>query len=66
MSPPSLSLLSWLLDRVLAFVFTYIMLKGVRKITRHQNLDQLAVNAGAQSAKTAMAVWPVVFQSYAR
>jgi len=51
MSPPSLSLLSWLLDRVLAFVFAYIMLKGVRKITRHQNLDQLAVNAGAQLAK---------------
>jgi phosphate/sulfate permease len=51
MSPPSLSFLSWLLDRVLAFVFAYIMLKGVRKITRHRNSDQLAVNAGAQSAK---------------
>jgi len=56
MSPPSLSLLSWLLDRVLAFVFAYIMLKGVRKITRHQNLDQLAVNAGAQSAGASTSV----------
>jgi hypothetical protein len=41
-----LSLLSWLLDRVLAFVFAYIMLKGVRKITRHQESDQLAVDPG--------------------
>jgi len=51
MSPPSGSFLSWLLDRVLAFGFAYIMLKGVLKITRHRNSDQLAVNAGAQSAK---------------
>jgi len=51
MSVRSLSLVSWLLDRVLAFVFAYIMLKGVRKITRHQNSDPLAVNAGTQSAK---------------
>jgi hypothetical protein len=51
MSPPSPSLLSWLLDRVVAFVFAYIMLKGVRKITRHQESDQLAVDTGAQSAK---------------
>jgi hypothetical protein len=51
MSPPSLGLLSWLFDRVLAFVFAYVMLKGVRKITRHQESDQLAVDTGAQSTK---------------
>ena len=46
MSPPSPGLLSWLLDRVLASVFAYIMLKGARKITRHQETDQLAIDAG--------------------
>jgi phosphate/sulfate permease len=51
MSSRWLSLLSWLLDRVLAFVFAYIMLKGVRKITRHQQSDQLAIDTAAQSAK---------------
>jgi len=51
MSPPSLGFLSWLLDRVLAFVFAYIMLKGARKISRHQESDQLAVDTVAQSAK---------------
>jgi hypothetical protein len=39
MSSRSLSLVSWLSDRVLAFLFAYIMLKGARKITRHQESD---------------------------
>ena len=51
MSPPSGSFLSWLLDRVLAFGFAYIMLRGARKISRHQEADQLAVDTGTQLVK---------------
>jgi hypothetical protein len=43
--------LSWLLDRVLAFGFAYIMLRGARKISRHQEADQLAVDTGTQLVK---------------
>jgi hypothetical protein len=51
MSSRSLSLLSWLLDRVLAFVFAYICSKAFGKQLGTNNPTKLAIDTAAQSAK---------------